>query len=223
MGTFTPIFKLFKPDPTDTVDVESQVNNNYDIADVEFRSLMEYIYFTGSSVTDAAIPKKLDYKWYKSYNNGVAFWRKYPDNHIALSQDVKSFVTGWNDVTPYFAAAFTGVGQRFHVDWPYARIVTRSAGLSDVTLSGKMTRVNGAEIALNTIITMFTLPAAYWPLVDKVFTCLAGGSTNYSISRVTVSTAGVVSLYRMGDASTFAASERYIDLDGISYSTEVAA
>lgn len=218
MGTKTTNFGLYKPDLTEVVNVELDLNNNLEICDREWKSLFEYKLFRTSSVSaNPAEPKKKGYRWYKSFNSSVGFW----GNDSAFHQDSTVVVPTWNDLTPDLNGTYVGMGALGSADWPYYTYLDRG-GVRDVRLAGKVVLASGAELPLNTSTNIGTLISALRPVVPKTFQVYAGASATYSIARVSLATSGVISFTRMG-ANTTDATQRYIDLDGIRYSTDTPA
>jgi hypothetical protein len=206
VGTNTTNFKLYKPASSEIADPDTQVNSNLDIADTEARMLFGY-------------------KWHKTYNCGQWFWRDNGGGAFSSAQDINSGVGSWLDFTSQFDPLYTGVGTRQTVTWPYIRFFSRGTGKLDVWMSGQMKLVSGAELPLNTNVTIATLPTQYRPVVPKSFLTYAGvanSSSSYSITRIDLLLDGSVQYCRMG-ANTLDSSQRHVCLDGIFYSTEVAA
>lgn len=221
MGTYTANFDLYKVDSSENVDVDSQVNRNLDIIDGESKPLLEWKSYSGSSISgDVGLIKKLGYKFFKSYSNSLWFW-----NGSTTVQDPNVTVDSWLDTSSYMASGYTGVGAVGSSTWPHMRARLISGSNYEVTLSGQMKLSSGAELPLNTTTTILTLPSSLFPLRPFNFLVAAPGGSSvvstYSIARIGITVSGGVTYYRMGD-NAGATSVRYVCLDGVRFSMDVA-
>lgn len=227
MGIYTTNFGLYKPDATENVDVDSQVNRNLDIIDSNMKPLMEWQRYDGSSISgDSALVKKHGYRFYKTYSNSIWFYNATTDSVL---QGLDNFCPSWKTLTAVISAGYTGVGvdaDPSGPDWPHLCQISRSVSASDIEMSGKIRLSTSAELPLNTTTTIISnLPTDMRPLEQKNFiTASPGGSSvqaTYSITRIVVNTNGTVTYYRMGDNVGAVNSLHYISLDGVRYSTDV--
>jgi hypothetical protein len=224
VGTYTLNFNLYRPDPSESVDVDSQVNRNLDIIDVEAKPLFEWQPFFGPSIsTDVTLVKKKGYRFYKRYSNSLRYWDPVAFN---APQDPDASVTAWESLAPYIAALYTGVGGTTDPSWPNSRSVVRGTGAVDITFTGKIKLSTGAEMPLDTSTTILNLPTAMRPVAHKSFLTAGPGPSSstatYSIARIDINTSGVVTFRRMGDPAPLVTNLHYVSLDGVNYSTEVA-
>ena len=182
--------------------------------------MFEYKYYTGASLAaDLNETKLAGYRWYRKYSGSIVYWSKTGTQ----VEDAGLSVGSWIDFTSFLNISYTGVGSLGGADWPYYQARIRGAN-RDVALSGKIRLATGAELPLNTLTTIGTISnTSLRPVTDKLFQTFAGTTTTvYSITRITINTAGVVQYHRMG-ANTATANDKYLCLDGIRYATEGAA
>lgn len=222
MGSFTSNLKLYKPAPTEFVDVESQLNSNWETVDKATRRLLEYEFSDESTPDiDNALARS---RFYKSYSNSVTSF--FPSQGF-FYQDPGAFVSTWNKVGPNVVTPYSE-----HPDYPVAWRVIRKAS-SPVTTEIEWTGafwLGGATLPLNTNVTgILFLPSVTIPNVSKYFNVNAGNtSANYSIARVGFfsGTPGTADLQykRYGPSgSGTSVDENRIELTGLKYNIEVLA
>ncbi|GHF92025.1 hypothetical protein [Streptomyces griseosporeus] len=212
MGSYTNVFKLYKPAPTEFVDVETQLNRNWEIIDKNLKRLLEYEYVP----PDQKIPDLIDVpygRYYKPYSNSVP---SYYRSGTSFVQDPWAFVSTWTPVavnSPYSQ----------HPDHPVMwRIIRRAS--SPTTAKIEWTGafwLGGSNLPLNTNVTnIITLPSLTIPTTGKYFTMHAGNAAPYSIARVGFFSVDV-QYKRYGGNPTAGSDENRIDLYGIEYNVEV--
>lgn len=221
MGTYTTVLKLYKTAADEVVDVEQQMNYNWDISDLQMRRLLEYEYTTAAAPNVVgALSRSRFYKEYSNsfmayFSGGNFFW-----------QDPTAFVSPWVDATPLLQAGWFA-----HPEFPPAyRIVKKSGGTtSEIEWTGAIATdpVNPIQIDVNTnmaVIDIGDVPGDVRPVVSKYFLMNAGNTaTNYSISRVFFNSNGSVEIKRYGANPTNPGMENRIEFTGIKYNVEVAA
>lgn len=216
MGAYTSKFQFYKPDPSEFVDVEVQLNKNLDIADSAVRRCFEYEY------TNLAVPVVVGAfnrsKFYKPYSNSFMAW----SSTTGFFQDAAAYVSPWFNATEYM------VLENFspHADFPPAYRVIKKAGgtTAEVEWSGAITGVSLDPMDLNANIQWMTAgPAEIRPVISKYFQVWAGNTaTNYSIARLFISNGGGGEFKRYGvDPSATPSTENRVELTGITYNIEV--
>lgn len=219
MGTYTTNVKFYKPDPTEFVDVELQLNSNWDISDAAVRRLFEYEYSNAAVPTTSDFPNITRQRFYKSYSNSLVNYFKASGVWI---QDLHAFVSPWVNA----ASLFTNGTEESKSDDPvFYRIIKKSGGTTtEIEWTGSFW-AGGGNMDLNTnIVNVMTLPAAVIPTVSKYFDCNAGNcSVDYSFARVVFLSSGTVEYKRYGSNTQTSDGEKRIDLTGVKYNLEVAA
>lgn len=217
MGAYTTNLKFYKPDPTEFVDVDVQVNANWQIADTSVKRLLEYEY------TNLATPDVVNSvdraRFYKLYSNSFMTWFK---STSTFYQDPSAFVSPWVKVGSLLSAGFFE-----HPDYPLAYRVIRKA-VSPTTAEIEWTGAlwnNGNPMDLNVNVTgVLTLPTITRPTVTKYFQMWSGNtSSNYSVARVGFFTGTNDLQYKRYGENPASGDEARLELTGIKYNVEVAA
>jgi hypothetical protein len=217
MGSYTPQLKFYKPDSTEFIDVETQLNANWDIADNAVKHLMEYEYTTAQT---PEIVGALNWsRFYKTYSNSI---QGYYRPGAFFYQDPGSYVNTWDSAA--------GFWQNSYVEDPeypmFVRVIETPAYTTTKTVEwcGALW-LGGTNLPVNTDVTIAaagSVPAKYRPTTAKYFTVSAGNSnTNYSIARIAIFTDGAVQYKRYGDAAVANSSEARLEFTGIRYNLEV--
>jgi hypothetical protein len=221
VGTFTPNLKFYKADPSEFVDVDLQINSNWEIADAAVKQLLEYQFTT----TDPLIPSTTvgRPRYYKMTSNSVLHYDGI-SSPKSFKQDTLAFVTPWQPLGSWVAEGFAD-----DVDFPMGyRLIKKPGGTtSEVELCGAVQYINQAPIDLNFNLSFLqptdpTLPIK--PAVSKYFTMSAGNtSSDFSIARIFISSAdGHMELKHYGALpSSGSSGENRIELTGIRYNIEV--
>jgi hypothetical protein len=217
MGIYTPNLNLYKPAASEFVDVETQLNRNWDIADDAVKKLFEYKY-SNDTIPDTS-NSVIRQRFYKTYSNSLV-------NYFQLSstwiQDSVAFVSSWVNASSLFQ---NGTEESNPNDPVFYRIIKKSGGTTtEIEWTGSFW-AGGGNMDLNSnILNVMTLPASVTPTVSKYFDCYAGNcSSDYSFARVVFLSAGTVEYKRYGSNTQTADTEKRIDLTGIKYNLEVAA
>lgn len=221
MGTLTTNLQLYKPAATEFVDVETQLNRNWDIADSAVKRLLEYE-FTPLQTPDLTNVVNRSH-FYKSYSN--SFWAYFKTTNLWW-QDPKARVSSWVS-----AASLLQSGWFELPDMPlYYRIIKNTgSSTTEIEWTGAVCNQVPDPVTIDVNTNMFIidtggLPASIRPTVSKYFTMFAGNtSTNYSISRLFFSSAGNVEIKRYGSNPTSPGTENRIEFTGVKYNLEVAA
>lgn len=216
MGTYTTNLKLYKPAPTEFVDPEVQLNNNWNILDTALKRLLEYEYTT-ATVPDVknAISRS---RFYKAYSNSFMTYFKNPN---FFYQDPSAFVSSWTNANNLLVD-----GWMEHDDMPlFYRTIERSgSSIVEVEWVGAIWTGNSIIDANTNTIFMAagSMPEKLRPQTSKYWTTYAGNTaSNYSIARIFISPTGQMDFKRYGVNPAPDSVENRIELTGIKYSVEV--
>lgn len=210
MGNYTSKQKLYRVDPDEIVNADSNLNYNWRQLDDKVKHLVEWApsekeyLFDGEDLSRGRkyLKRNSNSNWY-AWDGG-------------LYQDTSAFVNSWTNL-----AAFTASGWEEYDD-PWGRFMYTLDADGDVHLRGALRQTGGTAIALKTTITVATLPTAARPAVSRYFWKVCGNADapDYSVARVFIGTDGTMSIVRNGTTQGTVA-ERYIPLTGINYPKDV--
>jgi hypothetical protein len=215
MGTFSTPQSFYLIDGNELVNVNQQINYNWQRADDRIKPLVEYLPTDVSSITDSSLIRETGFKWYKKWSNSIFYYR---DGLIL--EDVNCKVDTWSFSGITFE---TGYGS---LDSDKSRI---GYSISDnfVRWRGRLV-LNGTanDLPLNTTVDFMTPPDSALPARSKYFTVYggdAGGGSNYQIFRVFVPAVSSgdkrVEFIKYG-AAAITTGERYLSLNDIYYSLD---
>jgi hypothetical protein len=217
MGTYTNNLKLYKPDPTEFVDVDVQLNANWTIIDKNIKRFLEYEYTTDP------VPDVVDAigrpHFYKAYSNSITTYFK-ASNQFVQGDSLASVGT-------WIAAA--GLLQAGWIEVPemplYYRIIKKPGGTpTEIEWSGAFINNDSVTIDANVVMNFFdvgAVPVSARPANNKYFNVHAGNTaTNYSFARVIFGTDGAAQIKRYGANPTSPGAENRIELTGIKYALE---
>lgn len=212
MGTYTPTQRFYKADPTEFVNVESQVNYNIRRADERVRSIVEWQYADTLAVADD-FPKDIGYKFYNNATNTLFVVR---DSSLVLSQHSAN-----GDTDPWSTVGITYLNLWADADPDTLRLSYRKEPSDGVvTWRGSMQSNNFENIAPNSNIDAISLDASIRPARSKYFTIHMGpDSSGYSIARILFNSTGTVQINRMGVNNQTNSADRYYSFHDISYPT----
>ena len=210
---------LYKPDSSEFVDAETQLNRNWDIVDSAVKRLLEYEYnpLSVPDVTEALSRSR----FYKPYSNSIStFFRATPSNFFW--QDPVAFVAKWNLIPGFLIE-----GMFEHQDIPiFYRIIKKTGGTTaEVEWGGAFWELGG-PMELNTTTQVMAggaIPTEARPTTSKYFTMSAGNTSgDFSISRILVGADGHMEFKRYGvNPSGSSSVENRVELTGIRYNVEV--
>jgi hypothetical protein len=216
MGTYSDNQKFYIIDPSEIVNVESDINYNLRRADLRVKALVEYQLTDVTSIVSADLPAETGFKWYKWYSNSI--WNAVKDpvtNAKTVSQDANSNIDTWT----------TSVGT-FEPGWGSLNNATDRIGYSIsngwVQWRGKLALTSGAELPNNTNSLVLSLPLAVRPNLPRYFFCSGGlVSAGFMAARVFIPDSNGASDPRMSitkyGANAANATQRYISLNDIRY------
>ncbi len=219
MGTYTTNLKFYKPDATEFVDVDTQLNRNWDIADRAVRRLMEYEY-SSLAVPDISDDVTRRARFFKIYSNTVIAYFK---SSQTWYQDPKAFVSTWKPALSFFSEGYNFAPSGLT---PYYRVVaTPGGGTTQIEWCGAFFELGGAmELNLNTtVIPAGGIPTEARPAVSKYFDVWCGNtSTDFSIARLLFGADGSLQFKRYGvNPSSGTSDENRVELTGVRYNVEV--
>jgi len=211
MGTYTPNEKFYLIDPSELVNVEQDINYNWERVDGVMRPLVEYAFTDVPGITVSSLPKQQGYKYYKTYSNAIWIGR---GSGIDIYQDPNAKVENWDDTGLVFASGYasadTGEGK-----------IRYSVFNNFVKFRGRLVAANGAELPANVTTRFMEIPAAIRPSKARYLTVWGGNSNgDFQCARIYVPPANATS-WNMefvkygGNASS--AGERYLNLGSIEY------
>lgn len=208
MGSTTPIYKLYKPDSDEIVNVETHLNDNWEILDLNVKQLMEYRYTNVQSLNDSLLDtQKPMHKWYKTWSNAIL----YEGFDNLLKQDSVATVDPWLSAKAILRS-----------DWKEAadnNLFYRVSSAGDVEWMGSIQlKTEGTIIPFSTYGGVINLPSAITPNRSYYFTQPAGdcATNGYSIARMIFSRFGSVDMQRYG-TTPLNNNQNRIDLSGITY------
>jgi hypothetical protein len=217
MGTYTNNLKLYKPDPDEFVDVDVQLNANWNITDRIMKQLLEYEYVTATvpDVTDSIGRAR----FYKAYSNSVTTYFK--SGNFFIQGDDLAFVSTWQPAKSFLQAGWIELPEMPM----YYRLIKKPGGSpTEVEWSGAFTNNDQVTIDVNVVLNFFdvgAVPLAARPANNKYFNVNAGNTaTNYSFARVIFGTDGAAQIKRYGSNPTSPGTENRIELTGIKYALE---
>lgn len=219
MGNYTPTFKFYKPDPGEFVDVDVQLNANWDIADEVVKRLLEYE-FTNVQYPDISNARSARAKFYRQYSNSPVIYFK---SGNFWYQDPVAYVAPFDPMLTWFLEGYNYSPTNYDVS---ARLVKNSGGsTATVEWSGAFWELGGTmELNTNTtIIGSGGIPAQYRPAVTKYFNVYAGNTgSDFSVARLLIGSDGGMQFKRYGvDPSAGVSGENRVELTGVVYNVEV--
>lgn len=211
MGDYTENFGMYKPAPSELVDVEDHLNFNWNILDLEIKRLMEYRYTNVTSInTTFASSKRPMHRFYKTWSNSLVFENFNSD----LDQDPKAQVYNWVSASSLMAADWSNKSENGVY---YRRVYRPDIGVNRVEWTGSMEYKDGALITPYVEFSeVLTLPSSITPKMSRYFhrtagNCAAGSST----VRMIFNRLGHMSFIRYGDNPS--SGHDKIDFGSISY------
>lgn len=218
MGDYTNNQKFYLIDPTELVNVDSDVNYNLLRADERVKALVEYQGTDVPSIVGSTVPKEIGYKWYKRYSNSVYVHTTF-NGVTATYQDVNSVVDTWSTAGISFEPGYgSGSGLTDRIGYKVSNNIVTWRGF--VVLNNQAT-----ELPANLTTDFMTIPTSLQPIRNKYCTVTGGNSTagSFQLFRVLFPALGSadsrLEFIKYGGNSS-SSSERYISLNEISYSID---
>lgn len=212
MGIYTPNQAFYKPEPTEFVDVDTQVNYNLRRADERVRAMIEWQY-TEAAIISGNEPRDVGYKFFKAATNTFYICG---DPSLDLVQHSSN-----GDTDEWTTGGLAAVGGYRSVDFNENQLSYRVEPTDkQVSWRGNiMLNDTQDQIPVNTNIVVFTMPSFCTPARSKYFHVHMGIATaGYSIARILFKNTGEIEINRMGIAQTNV-TERYVSFNDISYPT----
>jgi hypothetical protein len=209
--------KFYKPDSSEFIDPEVQLNRNWDIADPALKRLLEYEYTT-TSVPN--VVNSVDRaRFYKTYSNSFMAYFK---SGNFFYQDPNAFVSTWVS-----AKSLLQPGWIEHPDMPlfYRQVKKTGGSITTIEWIGAFQNNSQVTIDVNTNMTVMDvdkIPVGIRPVTAKYFTAWGGNtSSNYSIARLFFGSNGTLEMKRYGSNPSSPGTENRIELTGVKYNVEV--
>jgi len=214
VGTYTTNLRLYKPDPNEFVDVQNQLNRNWNITDAAFKRLLEYEY---STLQTPNIVDSVDRaRFYKSYSNSTV---TYFQSSNTFYQDPGAYVSSWVDMSPYLTNSYVAhPSYGFHV----RTVESTFTSTKEIEWSGAFW-LGGSNLPVNTTVNFTSgVPSAFRPVTAKYFQVYGGNtSSDFSVARVAVFTDGVMQFTRYGSTAGSTSDDNKIEMTGIKFNWEV--
>lgn len=220
MGSYTTTMRYYKADGEEVVDVEQQLNYNWDICDLQMKRLLEYEYVVAQNPDVVGALSRS--KFYKEYSNSIqTYFKSTPD---FFWQDPVAFNSAWTpNMLQWFQEGYNFSPTGFDVS---ARLIKKSGGTtSEVEWSGAIWELGG-PMELNTNVTVIAagnMPSQFVPTVTKYFDTWSGNtSADFSVARVLIGNDGRMEFKRYGvNPSAGTSQENRVEFTGIIYNVEV--
>lgn len=217
MGSYTNTLKFYKPIADEVVDVEQQLNYNWDINDREMKRLLEYEYVSGQNPNVVGALSRS--RFYKEYSNTIqTYFKSTPD---FFWQDPSAFASAWVDADQFIQGGYSS-----HPNYPPAyRIIKKSGGTTaEVEWTGAFW-LDMSPMDLNVNVQFCgvdELPVAIRPTTNKYFNMWGGNtSTDFSVARLFIGANGSMEFKRYGVDPGANTAENHLDFAGIVYNVEV--
>jgi hypothetical protein len=213
MGTYTNIFRYYRPNPDELVDVEAHLNFNYRRADIPVASILKYQRSNVNSLV-TSFPELVNsgYKFYKIRSNSI--WHFRPGETTGPFQDANAFNDVWSTSGISFRSGFRERASSISNTRVSYRL--EAGGTQTVEFRGIVERVGQEAWTLNSRTIVLDIPASITPQVVKHAFCTGGNAGGgFFMARADVGTDGTLRLTPFGN--TGSANNRFIDLASIRY------
>lgn len=183
MGSYTDSQKFYLIDPSELVNVESDINYNFRRMDTRLRNLVDYKVTDVSNITNSTLEKEVGYKWYKTASNSIWNWHKRASTNTSEPfQDPNAVVQTWSSSVGTFVTGYGSLNQE-------SDRIGYSIFNGWVQWRGKLVLNGGAsELPLNVGTSFLTPPTNLMPNRTRYFLCSGGYSVvgDYQIARIVV-------------------------------------
>lgn len=221
MGSYTNLLRYYKPVAEEVVDVEQQLNYNWDITDLQAKRLLEYEYVTTQNPNVVGALSRS--RFYKEYSNSIqTYFKSSPD---FFWQDPVAFNAAWTDASALIAGGGGGYSACPNLP-PAYRIIQKSGGTTaEVEWSGAFWQ-DGSNFGIGinfTVCVAGTLPVSIRPVVTKYFDMWAGNTTtDFCIGRLLIGNDGRMEFKLYGvDVPSGNSVENRLEFTGVTYNVEV--
>lgn len=207
MGTYTSNQNFYLIGTSDFIDVDTDLNYNWDRADERIRGLVEYQRTDAASISVANLPREVGYKFYKTYTNSL--WNCQASDG-SIYQDPNAQVDSWSNSGISYSTGYTS-------DTATDGAVSYSSFNGWVHLRGRILHNSGAAFPTYTGTQFMTLPASVTPTGTRDI-CVSGGDdpTNYQYFQIAIDTTGKCWFTLMG-ATTPVANQNFLPLNEIMF------
>lgn len=213
MGDYTDTQKFYLINGEELVNVDQDINYNFDRADQRIKPLVEYQVTDVPNLSVATVAKETGFKWYKTFTNSVWNYR-----NGVLGQDVNSRISEWSISGILFQSGYGSANlEEGRIAW--------SINDGFATLRGRLV-LNGGTIDLprNTTTKFMTLPDVALPVKARYVTVYGGNAgTDFQMARIYIpartSSDKNLEFCKYGGVSTVN-TEKYISLNDCRYALE---
>lgn len=210
MGSYTAQQGFYVIDPSELVNVETDLHFNLDRADQRVKPLVEYQATDEVSISNSTtLLKETGFKWYKTRSGSV--W-SYRDN--TTWQDGNTVVESWSTSGISFEAGYGS----------FDLGINRTAYCvvdNEVHFRGRVIATGQAELPLNTVVNFLNVPVSILPNTSRYFFVSGGDATgNYQAARVFVPSATDADKrleFTMYGGTSVGPDDRYVSLNDIRY------
>jgi hypothetical protein len=214
MGSYTAQQGFYVIDPSELVNVETDLHFNLDRADERVKPLVEYLATDEVAISSSVnLIRETGFKWYKTRSGSVWHYR----DGLVL-QDPNTPVDSWTTSGISFEAGY----ESFDLG------INRTAYTvvdNEVHFRGRVIASGKAELPLNTVVNFLNVPTSILPNTPRYFFVSGGDATgNYQAARVFVpaSTDADKRLeFIMYGGTSTGSDDRYVSLNDIRYSLTV--
>ena len=213
MGTYTPVFQLYKPDDAEIVDCDPQLNRNLNILDAYLKVLMEWPYTTAQISGNLQPVASEGYRLYSSYDDVP----RMIDENRFFQESATTKRPPWVNASSYLVNGWipqnNGIWYRHVVDSPNPQ--------NSIEWSGSIKRPGLLDDTTSQ--TCMTLPVGHIAIPDKLsyFLCSSQDApVDYSIIMAQVNPNRNINVWRFGNTPSDT-SNTYADFDGIRYDRNV--
>lgn len=215
MGSYTNNQNFYLIDPTELVNVESDLNYNLRRADERVKALVEYQSTNEASL--ATLPKDIGYKYHKKSTNSI--WNYHTSLSTGITthyQDTNAAVDTWSTSGIVYEASYASLVE------PYETI-SYSLFNGWCRWRGRLMLNNqNSEFPMQTITRFMNIPVACQPVTAKYFFVHGGNTTaDFQAYRIFVAPAGGADTrweyIRYGGTTSTSNAERYISFNDIWY------
>lgn len=215
MGSYTNNQNFYLIDPTELVNVESDLNYNLRRTDERVKALVEYQ--TTDVPSLATLPKDVGYKFHKRSTNSVFNYHTDISTGITTHyQDPNAAVDDWSTTGLVFESGYASLTE------PYERISYSLVNGWCRWRGRLMLNAQASEFPVQVITRFMNIPISCQPLTSKYFFVHGGNTTtDFQAYRIFIAAAGSADTrweyIRYGGPTSTSNAERYISFNDIWY------
>lgn len=217
MGSYTPNQKLWKPDETDLVDVERDIEYNWNRLDDRTKKIFEWT-ASDEPVLTGNVPMENNFKYLKRETNSKwVSWFDPSTQQQVLKQDATQFVPGWVLITPSAGWVNGTTTTRLMVQFTGP---ATAGGENLISYRGIIRRNPAAELQIKTDTTVATgISALYRPAVDREVVFMGGDATAGMVASgmLRFTATGEIHFFKYGTAQGGLSGEWIIPFNSVSF------